>query len=36
MIVADGELTYEAKRTTGDRLVIDVANVTSALRERSF
>jgi type IV pilus assembly protein PilQ len=34
MIVADGELTYEAKRTTGDRLVIDVANVTSALRTK--
>ena len=34
MIVGDGELTYEAKRSSGDRLVLDVANVTSSLRHR--
>lgn len=32
LIVADGELTYEAKRSNADRLIVDVANVTSALR----
>ena len=34
IIVADGEFTYEAKRSSGDRLVLDVANVTSSLRDR--
>ena len=34
ILVADGEFSYEAKRTGGDRLVVDVANVTSSLRSR--
>ena len=34
IIVADGEVTYEAKRSSGDRLVLDVANVTSSLHSR--
>jgi type IV pilus assembly protein PilQ len=34
IIVADGEFSYEAKRSSGDRLVLDVANVTSSLRSR--
>ena len=34
IIVADGEFTYEAKRSSGDRLVLDVANVTSSLHSR--
>ncbi|MDF2457894.1 MAG: putative Type pili biosis protein PilQ [Nitrospira sp.] len=34
IIVADGELTYEAKRSSGDRLIVDVANVTSSIRRR--
>jgi type IV pilus assembly protein PilQ len=33
-IVADGDLTYEAKRSSGDRLVLDVANVTSSLHSK--
>jgi type IV pilus assembly protein PilQ len=34
IIVADGELTYEANRSSGNRLVLDVANVTSSLRSK--
>ncbi|MDQ6734390.1 MAG: AMIN domain-containing protein, partial [Nitrospirota bacterium] len=34
ILVADGEFSYEAKRSSGDRLVVDVANVTSSLRSR--
>ncbi|HKN86040.1 MAG TPA: AMIN domain-containing protein, partial [Nitrospiraceae bacterium] len=34
ILVADGEFSYEAKRSSGDRLVLDVANVTSSLRSR--
>lgn len=33
-LVADGEFSYEAKRSSGNRLVVDVANVTSSLRSR--
>ena len=35
-LVADGEFSYEAKRSSGDRLILDVANVTSALRSRAL
>ena len=34
ILVADGEFSYEAKRSSGNRLVLDVANVTSSLRSR--
>lgn len=34
ILVADGEFSYEAKRSSGDRLILDVANVTSSLRSR--
>lgn len=34
ILVTDGEFSYEAKRSSGDRLVIDVANVTSSLRSQ--
>ena len=34
ILVADGEFSYEAKRSSGERLILDVANVTSSLRSR--